>query len=142
MQIFTTVDGSAGVYTILLVQSFTNFPDVYPYAYFRVTINARISASASKLKPPYFEPALKTLTVNQCADDPAAKVWSFKLPEIIDPQNSPVTIQVLLDSAYFVYDNPTTTISQVKVSDQPANHTIKVLLVDGFNLKSSHSMQV
>ena len=91
MQIYTTVDASAGVYTVFIVRSFVNFPDVYPYAHFKVTINARSSASASKLKPPYFEPALKTISVNQCADDPTAKVWQYKLPEIIDPQNTAVT---------------------------------------------------
>ena len=77
MKIFTTLDQSAGVYTILLVQSFTNFPNVFPYSKFKVTINARVTTTTGKLKPPYFEPELKPITVKQCADDPSAKVWSF-----------------------------------------------------------------
>jgi hypothetical protein len=92
MKIFTTLDASAGVYTILLVQSFSNFPNVFPYSKFKVTIVARAASLKGKLKPPYFEPELRPITVNQCADDPTAKVWSFQLPTIIDPQDSEVSI--------------------------------------------------
>lgn len=82
------------------------------------------------------------MVVQQCPDSPKKEIWTFTLPEIVDPQKSKVTTIVLVDSTVFLYDNPTFTISQIKFSESPANHTIQIILVNEFKLKTTVKMQV
>ena len=48
---------NVGYYAIVLVQSFVNFTDIYPYTKFNIDIREFPIISIIK-KPPYFQPAL------------------------------------------------------------------------------------
>ena len=51
-----------GSHKVILMQSFQNFPDVYPFTSFVITINPQVIKYDVK-KAPYFESPLSTQTV-------------------------------------------------------------------------------
>jgi hypothetical protein len=61
--IFTTNAGISGVYTFVLVQSYSDFPGILPYSSFKVTVLPPNIQTQTKKSAPYFKPALQTETI-------------------------------------------------------------------------------
>ena len=125
---------------VVLVQSFENFQGVHPFAAFTITIDAEVIQFDIK-KPPFFESPLLTQTVDQCSN-PKVDLWSFNLPAIIDPQDSPVDLKVQLDERHFSYDSTLQKITQVKMFETSINETVKFVLVNAYNVSAVYSMKV
>lgn len=91
VSVFTTVNAHAGYYTVYLIQTFKEFPDVHPFVHFKVTILPEKIDTSTKKQPPYFKPALHSFEVTQCPNQ-MIEMWTYTLPEIVDPQNSAVNV--------------------------------------------------
>ena len=100
-----------GEHKIVLVQSFEWFPDVHPYSQFKLTISSVISPALKSKTPPSFSPSLPdNLTVKQCQNS-SVETWIFSIPPTFDPNNSPVTVLVKLDTKFFAVDYAARTIT-------------------------------
>jgi hypothetical protein len=61
-------------------------------------------------------------------------MWSYQVPEVIDPNERLVTMKVVLDETVFSFDNSTLTISQIKAFDASSNQTISFTLKNDINV--------
>ena len=95
----------------------------------------------SKPSPPYFKPKLQNQKVDQCSDL-NAKLWSFTLPERVDPSDKAVKVEVSFEKTFFEYDNERFSLTQRKVVSESTLQTIKVTLSDELDAKATYTMQV
>ncbi len=61
------------------------------------------------------------------------------LPEVIDPSNSPVSLNAKFDSKFFEYDDSTCKITQIKTIDSSVNQTLEFTLKNKHNLSTVHT---
>ena len=101
----------AGWYTIVVVQNFNGYPDITPFATFKLEITGSpVNIPAVVKKPPYFDPPFVTQNISTCLGVPE-KLWTFQAGKVIDPNNGTVQILTKMDFALFGFDVTTNTIS-------------------------------
>jgi hypothetical protein len=52
---------------------------------------------------------LYSIVIQQCPNNPTVD-WAYKLPDIIDPENDPVAVDVILRIGHIYYDSDSKTI--------------------------------
>lgn len=58
--------------------------------------------------------------VNQCPDYNGT-LWNFKIPKPVDPNNGTVSIKVVMNPSYFVFEANNNKINQVLAPEKPTN---------------------
>jgi hypothetical protein len=95
----------------------------------------------SKPSPPYFKPKLQNQKVDQCSEV-NAKLWSFTLPDRVDPSDKAIKVEVSYDKTFFEYDNERLSFTQQKLVSESTLQTINVTLSDELDAKATYTMQV
>ncbi len=113
-----------------------------PHVAFKITLNIKIEPIIFKFQsknPPRFESSLPTQVVTECRN---GFTWNFLLPEIIDPNLSPVNMTVQYDQAYYTIDMAIHKFTLVQTIDGSSNLTVNFTLTNELNFTGVYPMVI